>query len=485
MTPSACWLGLLQRDASAAHIAHAQLASALRNARAEQASDPSEREASVPSQGYRSAIAWGWEKYDLELSELGSRHGRHTQPALAAYEDLGRLIAEAQAVPELLEVPTEIVKLLAQAHEEYELTLLGAPSQEDEVIAYELLRESLVEMERAYGRKVAEEAAAAAEAAARKRARLLSQLRIGVGASVGIVVLVVWALIGKSRAQRIAPLVTLPGAHVIYYLTPLSFDAYAGACTEADAGGDASETMLASFDATSDAIVLKVGSRLLELRRRNAGTWDQMLDPRLLSEGLGAEDDVATDAAGVVLVVDRASGRLRQVTSEGSLQELSPRLPASTIPGPYGLAPSSQPGVAYLYGSQHVLTLGDEGSAAALSIEFDQPAIERLVETVDGLYAVLREDPDGTRKIVHLQSSGVSAVIAFPEIVSLASPEDRRELFFSTPDTVYAMAGKTAVPLTRDLGGRLRWRNGILFVFDCRRHFFVGIDDLPAALGLP
>jgi hypothetical protein len=51
----------------------------------------------------------------------------------------------------------------------------------------------------------------------------------------------------------------------------------------------------------------------------------------------------------------------------------------------------------------------------------DEPAIELVVEAVDGLYAVVRKDLDGMSRVVllQLQSPGANAVIAFPQIVSL------------------------------------------------------------------
>jgi hypothetical protein len=289
---------------------------------------------------------------------------------------------------------------------------------------------------------------------------------------VGIAVLVGWAAVHAiASVRRSSPVVTLQGAHVIYYLTPRTFGTYAGACTGSG---------LASFGVTPDAIVLKVGARLLALRRHDDGTWDQTLEPSLLADGLHEPDDVTADESGAILIVDRDGGRLRQLASGGVAQDVGD---VHAVPGPYGVAASWMTGGAFLYGSRHIFALDDSRGSASLRARFDESVVESVADAPDGPYVVLRRPDSHEHEIVQLQGDTPQAIIRLPVIQSLAAPEDRRILFLSTDDTVFALVGTTAIPVTRNLAGRLRWRNGVLFILDCRG-WFVGIEHLPAALGL-
>lgn len=293
----------------------------------------------------------------------------------------------------------------------------------------------------------------------------------------------VWLLVGSIRARDKPPrIATLPGARVYYYLTP-----------ESDF---ARHQLKRSLEVTAEGILVHLGSALVELRRP-AKRWDAVLEPFLVTEELKDLDQLTVDAGGVILVVRGDS--LLQVTGAGALAPVAP-LPDSAM----RVAPSREPGFVYLLsnrdfdrrngrdagmtltGSVFLLSDHDGGvrrvaRLASAPVALSEGADGYYLATADGnLIQVL-----GARKrlVFSLPPAFRGGAVLSP-IESIAATDDSRLVFFSTRTTVYALLGGSAVPVTRNLGGTVRWRDGVLFVLDPDAGFLVGIGHLPDALGL-
>jgi hypothetical protein len=91
----------------------------------------------------------------------------------------------------------------------------------------------------------------------------------------------------------------------------------------------------------------------------------------------------------------------------------------------------------------------------------------------------------GDKRLVITLPSQLKAESSDGALQSLACSDDGRILFFTTRDTVFALSGNTAVPVTKNLGGAVHWRDDVLFVWDEKRQFLVGIGGIADALGLP
>ncbi|HEX5727051.1 MAG TPA: hypothetical protein VFX98_16360, partial [Longimicrobiaceae bacterium] len=138
-----------------------------------------------------------------------------------------------------------------------------------------------------------------------------------------------------------------------------------------------------------------------------------------------------------------------------------------------------------------VFLLSDHDGGVRRVVRLDSPPVA-LSEGVDGYYLALEGG-----ELIQVLGARKRLVFTFPRaargafdrlgespIRSVAATDDPRLVFFSTRTTVYALVGGAAVPVTRGLGGQVRWRDGVLFVLDPSAGFLVGIDRLPAALGL-
>lgn len=296
---------------------------------------------------------------------------------------------------------------------------------------------------------------------------------------------VVWAAIGTYRALHKPPLVTaLNGTRAHYFLTPDNdlIPHLSGA----------QGRLCDSFAVFDSSIFLVVGSHLLELRRQPGKGWDAELEPRLLSDQLGDINQFTVDAGGVILITK--AKKLFQLTGAGTLEEVA-NLPVGCM----RIAASREPGFAYLFGDdmdleKNVFLLSDLDGSATLLASFNSTP-RALAEAVDGIYVGTMDN-----NIFQVLGANKRLVIALPFMPSplgddaqktlpgvlraLACTDDGRLLFFSTYNTVYALFGDTAVPITKDLGGAIHWRDGVLFVMDANRNFLVGIEGIPAALGL-
>jgi hypothetical protein len=294
----------------------------------------------------------------------------------------------------------------------------------------------------------------------------------------------VWLLVGSIRALDKPPrIATLPGARVYYYLTP-----------ESDF---ARHQLKRSLEVTDEGILVQLGPALVELRRP-AKRWDAVLEPFQVTGELRELDRFTVDAGGVILVVRGAS--LLQVTGAGALAPVAP-LPDSAM----RVAPSREPGFVYLLsnrdfdrhnkrdaaitrpGSVFLLSDHDGGvrrvaRLASAPVALSEGADGYYLATADGnLVQVL-----GARKrlVYSLPRALRGGAVLLSPIESIAATDDSRLVFFSTRTTVYALLGGSAVPVTRNLGGTVRWRDGVLFVLDPDAGFLVGIGHLPDALGL-
>jgi len=297
----------------------------------------------------------------------------------------------------------------------------------------------------------------------------------------------VWLVVGSIRALDKPPrIATLPGARVYYYLTPTS--------------DFAREELKRCLEVTNDGILVHLGPALIELRRP-AKRWDAVLEPFLVTRELKELDQFTVDAGGVILVVRGDS--LLQLTGAGTLTPVAP------LPDPkMRVAPSREPGFVYLLsnldfdrgrrepdagtrptGSVFLLSDHDGGVRRVARLPSAPVA---LSEGADGYYLATEEGDLiqvlGARKrlVFSLPPAfpGSGGAFELSPFESIAATDDSRLVFFSTRTTVYALLGGSAIPVTRNLGGTIRWRDGVLFVLDPEAGFLVGIDHLPDALGL-
>ncbi|HKP75600.1 MAG TPA: hypothetical protein VJT67_08660 [Longimicrobiaceae bacterium] len=297
----------------------------------------------------------------------------------------------------------------------------------------------------------------------------------------------VWLVVGTIRALDKPPrIATLPGARVYYYLTPETHFAR--------------DQLKRSLEVTDEGILFHLGSALVELRRP-AKRWDAVVEPFLVTGELEELDQFTVDAGGVILVVRGAS--LLQVTGAGALAPVAP-LPDSAM----RVAPSREPGFVYLL-SNRDFDRDDHGPDAGTTLTgsvfllSDHDGGVRRVARLASAPVALSEGADGyylatdegdliqvlgarKRRVFSLPPAypGSGGEFGLTPIESIAATDDPRLIFFSTRTTVYALLGGSAVPVTRNLGGTVRWRDGVLFVLDPDAGFLVGIGHLADALGL-
>jgi hypothetical protein len=274
--------------------------------------------------------------------------------------------------------------------------------------------------------------------------------------------LLCWLLWGLKRMED-GPAVsieTLRGTIVQYYLTPKT------------------EVPLAvrdfhSFEIDGEGLLVQLGPSILRLKRSKP-TWDAPLEPQVVTDGLKENDAFTVDAAGVIVVT--RGDELYQLGANGL--QLVTKMPAA-LKG----APSRVPGLLYLFKGPNVYLVSNvEGSARRITA-FAQPSdsVSALCEAGDGYYVavdnqILQIYGERKRRLFAMQPGS--------DIVSLGCTDRPDLLFIATSDTIYALFGMTAVPITHDFGGVVRWHDGRLFALDPKRRFLVGIAGIERAVGL-
>ena len=268
----------------------------------------------------------------------------------------------------------------------------------------------------------------------------------------------VWLIWGTWRLLHPTPRIeTLRGTTVQYYLTPE---------TEIPFVPD-----FHSFEVDDDGFLVHLGHSILRLQRTKP-SWDSALEPRVVTEGLDDGDRFTMDAGGAMFI-----------TRFDELHQLGPRglQPVAKMPSALIGASSRHPGLLYVFGDGDVFLISDvEGSSRRITVIENGEPIGALCEAADGYYVA-------TGRVLHqIYGERKRLVFEFPEsggpIESLACTDRADLLFASTASTVYALFGTTAVPITRDFGGVIRWRDGRLFVLDRQRDYLVGIAGIEEAL---
>jgi hypothetical protein len=273
--------------------------------------------------------------------------------------------------------------------------------------------------------------------------------------------LLCWLLWGLKRMED-GPAVsieTLRGTSVQYYLTPRT------------------EMPLAvrdfhSFEIDGEGLLVHLGPSILRLKRSKP-TWDAPLEPRVVTDGLEENDAFTVDTAGVILVT--RGDELYQLCANGL--QLVTKMPAA-LKG----APSRVPGLLYLFKGPDIYLISDvEGSARRITTFADPESVSALCEATDGYYVAVANQ---VLQIYGERKRRVIALARGSDVVSLGCTDRPDLLFAATSDTIYAIFGTTAVPITRDFGGVVRWRDRRLFGLDPKRRFLVGIAGIEHAVGL-
>jgi len=270
----------------------------------------------------------------------------------------------------------------------------------------------------------------------------------------------VWLLWGTSRLMLERRVEVLRGTTVQYYVTPETWT---------------QGRLLRSIEVDADGFLVQTSNAIVRLKRRKPA-WDSPLDPQLVTEDLQEDDGFTVDAGGVMFAT--RSDVLYQVGGSG-LQFVA------KLPRALAAAPSREPRLLYLFGAGDVFLAGDvKGTARRIAAFDDIPEpISALCEGTDGYYVavgkvILQIFGHRKRRVFELPAAEEST------IDSLGCTDRSDLLFFATPHTIYALFGTTAVPVTRDFGGVIRWRDRRLFALDPRRGFLIGISDIEKALGL-
>ena len=270
-----------------------------------------------------------------------------------------------------------------------------------------------------------------------------------------------WLFWGFKRLEKLdaVSIETLRGTTVQYYLTPQ---------TEIPPAARGFH----SFEIDGDGFLVQLGPSILRLTRSKPA-WDAPLEPRVVTDGLEEHDAFTVDAAGAILVT--RGDELYQLAASG-LQRVA-KMPAA-LEG----APSRVPGLLYLFKGPNIYLASDvEGSARRITAFAESSdSVSALCEAGDGYYVAVGH------QILQIYGERKRRVIALPpgsDIVSLGCTGRPDLLFAGTPDTIYALFGTTAVPITHDFGGGC-WRDGRLFALDPKRGILVGIAGIERAVGL-
>jgi hypothetical protein len=259
-----------------------------------------------------------------------------------------------------------------------------------------------------------------------------------------------WRALDKENATRE---IHLPqGISADYILAPTGADPLSDITSE-------------DFDVTPDGAVLIGGETgLLALKLDDGGLQAQQLADQV-------PGSFTSDGQGAMLTI-----------SDGYFGQLENGQFSKLVPLPYQrmrLMPSSLPAVVYLIGGEgdyagRVYTFTDDGIARILA-EVPEPVVA-VCDNEHSVYlaskhALFRVNGQEIQVVMHLPDS-------VGEIVSLAAAPDDRAIFFSTDQETFIVSGKSAIALTRDLGGTLRERNGRLYIWSRERHLLVSLSGI-------
>lgn len=225
--------------------------------------------------------------------------------------------------------------------------------------------------------------------------------------------------------------------------------------------------------------------------RKDISRWDGSFERVLSAEMLSHVQSFVFDLSGNLLFI--ADDVLSQVTPEGKTEKL-----AELNHFRLSLAPGYEPGSVLLFGGHPMrdggVLLRATGGSGTETVEalavFDGTARAAL-DAADGTYVALDSkiyQVIGSNQRLVFELAGVLADHAqaglgpSERLVSLAISEDEKILFFSTQDSIYALSGALAIPIARDLGGNLQFRDGILFVLDPNRQLLLGLTNVVESL---
>ena len=247
------------------------------------------------------------------------------------------------------------------------------------------------------------------------------------------------------------------------------------------------------------ATLAVIGSGILLLRnediefyeRKDTSRWDGSFERVLPAENLSKVQSFAFDPGGNLLFI--ADDALSQVTPDGKTEKL-----AELNHFHLSLAPGYEAGSVLLFGGHPMRdggvllrATGGTGTATVEGLAVFDGRARAALDASDGTYVALDSkiyQVIGSNQRLVFELSGAlaqhtQAGLGAPErLVSLAMSDDEKILFFSTQDSIYALNGALAVPVARELGGILQFRDGTLFVLDPNRQVLLGITDVVEAL---
>jgi hypothetical protein len=332
--------------------------------------------------------------------------------------------------------------------------------------------------------------------------------------------LLIWLAIAVYRVSHPPSTIrAIPGVDVHYYITP-----------ETELHGDILDQS-GGFEVSDKQILVPLFENIIELRKSDQSVTDAAL---LLARWKGGPDaryaHIAMDGSGLLLI--QREDRLFQFGPE-SLERIA------DLPSGMTVLSSKEAGLSYgLLGNSVFLLSGQEGSVQEI-LELPPKTIPQLLcEGSDGYYIVVVNLPDdslssgteahlnsrwpgrfsqssnqgipGATRIYEIlgqqkrlvytapfigpsdapvetavfdKADGSSAVV-YSQIEDMACTDRSDLLFYSTSSNVYALIGTTAIPITSNLGGKIRWRDGVLYAYDSKHQFVVGLSGLAGALGI-
>jgi hypothetical protein len=333
--------------------------------------------------------------------------------------------------------------------------------------------------------------------------------------------LLMWLAIAVYRALHLPSTIrAIPGVEVHYYITP-----------ETELHGDILDQS-GGFEVSDKQILVPLFENIIELRKSDQSVTEAGL---LLARWKGGPDTryahIATDGSGLLLI-----------QREDALFQFGPEGPDKVADLPSGMTvfSSKEAGLSYaLLGNSVFLLSGEEGTVQEI-LELPPKTVPQLLcEGSDGYYIVVINLPsdilsagtsahlssrwpgrfsqsssqgitgatqiyeilgqqkrlvytapviapssDATAEGALFDKADGSYALVYSQIEDMACTDRSDLLFYSTTSNIYALIGTTAIPITSNLGGKIRWRDGVLYAYDAKGKFVVGLSGLANALGI-